>query len=84
MNNSSINISTLLVPPRDIGIIKDFAEYPAETLQDPYLRSIIRLKMVTIDMTGEYTCVISTFQDEVTKSTKMIVYGMFIRILNHL
>lgn len=26
-------------------------------------------------MSGEYTCTISTFQEEDTKKTKMIVYG---------
>lgn len=67
------------VPPQDIGVIKDLAEYPAENLREPYSRSIIRLKTVTIDMTGEYTCAISTFQDEASNSTKMIVYGKFIK-----
>ncbi|TGZ47024.1 Uncharacterized protein DBV15_03030 [Temnothorax longispinosus] len=42
------------MPPQDIGIIEGLAEYPAENLQDPYSRSVIRLTTVTIDMTGEY------------------------------
>ncbi|XP_011699269.1 PREDICTED: uncharacterized protein LOC105456721 isoform X2 [Wasmannia auropunctata] len=62
------------IPPQDIGIIKGVAEYPDENLKDPYSRSVIRLKTVTIDMTGEYTCAISTFQDEASSSTRMIVY----------
>ncbi|XP_028049120.1 uncharacterized protein LOC105839048 [Monomorium pharaonis] len=62
------------IPPQDIGIIKGLAEYPADNLKDPYSRSVIRLRTVTIDMTGEYTCAISTFQDEASNSTKMIVY----------
>jgi len=69
----------LLVLPQDIGIIKDFAEYPAENLKNPYSHSIIRLKTVTIDMTGEYMCTISTFQYEASASAKMIVYGKFLR-----
>ncbi|EFN73103.1 hypothetical protein EAG_04407 [Camponotus floridanus] len=60
--------------PQDIGIIKDFAEYPAENLKNPYSHSIIRLKTITIDMTGEYMCTISTFQYEASASAKMIVY----------
>jgi len=68
-----------LVPPQEIGIIKGFAEYPAENLMDPYSRSVIRLRTVTIDMTGEYTCAISTFQDEAKNSSKMIVYGKFMK-----
>ncbi|XP_019889979.2 uncharacterized protein LOC105287881 isoform X1 [Ooceraea biroi] len=62
------------IPPQDIGIIEGLAEYPAENLQDPYSRSVIRLRTVTTDMTGEYTCAISTFQDEASNTTKMIVY----------
>ncbi|XP_077259862.1 uncharacterized protein LOC143896139 isoform X1 [Temnothorax americanus] len=62
------------MPPQDIGIIEGLAEYPAENLQDPYSRSVIRLTTVTIDMTGEYMCAISTFQDEASNSTRMIVY----------
>lgn len=73
----------LSVPPQDIGIIKGFAEYPIENLKDPYSRSVIRLKTITIDMTGEYTCAISTFQDEASNSTKMIVYGKFTREFSH-
>ncbi|XP_012060064.1 PREDICTED: uncharacterized protein LOC105623276 [Atta cephalotes] len=62
------------IPPQDIGIIEGIAEYPAENLKDPYSCSMIRLKTVTINMTGEYTCAISTYQDEASNSTKMIVY----------
>lgn len=71
------------VPPQDIGIINGFAEYPMENLRNPYSRSIIRLKTVTIGMTGEYTCAISTFQDEASNSTKMIVYGKFMKNFIH-
>lgn len=70
------------VPPRDNGIIEGIAEYPAENLKNPYSSSVIRLKNVTINMTGEYTCTISTFQDEASNSTKMIVYGKFAREFN--
>ncbi|XP_014483069.1 PREDICTED: uncharacterized protein LOC106748743 [Dinoponera quadriceps] len=62
------------IPPQDIGVIKGLAEYPVENLRDPYSRSVIRLKTITVDMAGEYTCAISTFQDEASNSTKMIVY----------
>lgn len=63
------------MPPQDVGIIQDIAEYPIENLEDPYSQSVIRLKTVTVDMTGKYTCAVSTFQDEASNSTKMIVYG---------
>ncbi|XP_012217580.2 uncharacterized protein [Linepithema humile] len=62
------------MPPQEIGIIEGFAEYPAENLMDPYSRSVIRLRTVTTDMTGEYTCAIGTYQDEARNSSKMIVY----------
>ncbi|CAL1682846.1 unnamed protein product [Lasius platythorax] len=62
------------MPPQDIGIIKGLAEYPAENLRNPYSHSVIQLKTITIDMTGEYVCTISTFQYEASASAKMIVY----------
>lgn len=68
---------SLIVPPQDIGIIEGLTEYPVENLRNPYSHSIIRLKTITIDMTGEYVCTISTFQNEASTSTKMIVYGKF-------
>ncbi|EGI68625.1 hypothetical protein G5I_02727 [Acromyrmex echinatior] len=43
------------IPPQDIGIIEGIAEYPVENLKNPYSCSMIRLKTVTINMTGEYT-----------------------------
>ncbi|XP_029178266.1 uncharacterized protein LOC114946043 isoform X2 [Nylanderia fulva] len=62
------------MPPQDIGIIEGLAEYPDKNLRNPYSHSIIRLKTITIDMTGEYVCTISTFQYEASTSRKMIVY----------
>ncbi|XP_017755880.1 PREDICTED: uncharacterized protein LOC108547741 [Eufriesea mexicana] len=60
--------------PQDIGVINGYTEYPEENLRHPNSRSIINLKMAIIEMSGEYTCTISTFQEEDTKKTKMIVY----------
>ncbi|XP_050464565.1 uncharacterized protein LOC126858352 isoform X2 [Cataglyphis hispanica] len=62
------------MPPQDIGIIEGLAEYPVEKLRNPYSHSIIQLKTVTMDMTGEYMCTISTFQYEASASARMIVY----------
>lgn len=70
-------IFIILVPPQDIGIIEGLAEYPVEKLRNPYSHSIIQLKTVTMDMTGEYMCTISTFQYEASTSARMIVYGKF-------
>lgn len=63
------------VPPQDVGVINGFAEYPERNLKYPNSRSIIRLKAVTVEMSGEYTCMISTFQEEDLERTRMIVYG---------
>lgn len=64
-----------IVPPQDIGVISGLAEYPEQNLKHSNSRSIIHLKTATIEMTGEYTCIISTFQEEDIRRTKMIVYG---------
>ncbi|KOC69066.1 hypothetical protein WH47_09623 [Habropoda laboriosa] len=59
------------IPPR---VINGFAEYPEQNLMHSYSRSIIQLRMVTIEMSGEYTCTISTFQEEDWMTTEMLVY----------
>ncbi|KAF7397398.1 hypothetical protein HZH68_008620 [Vespula germanica] len=63
-----------LLPPQDTGIIANYTKYPAENLRQPETRSIIYLKMITLDMSGEYMCVVKTFHSEHTKAAKMIVY----------
>ncbi|XP_014604877.1 PREDICTED: uncharacterized protein LOC106787210 isoform X1 [Polistes canadensis] len=62
------------LPPQDMGIITNYSKYPAKNLIEPETRSIIDLKMITLDMSGEYMCVIKTFSTEHTKATRMIVY----------
>ncbi|CAK9821049.1 hypothetical protein ANTPLA_LOCUS11073 [Anthophora plagiata] len=62
------------MPPQDTGVINGYAEHPEQNLMYSNSRSIIRLRMVTIEMSGEYTCTISTFQEEDWTRTKMIVY----------
>ncbi|XP_066583260.1 uncharacterized protein [Prorops nasuta] len=62
------------MPPQDAGILRGVAEYPPENLNRPYSHSIIHLKYVTIEMSGEYVCSICTSMEDVTKTNKMIVY----------
>ncbi|XP_076672626.1 uncharacterized protein LOC143371386 [Andrena cerasifolii] len=62
------------MPPQDVGAINGFAEYPEQNLKHPNSRSIIHLTVVTVEMSGEYTCTISTFQEEDLRRTRMIVY----------
>ncbi|XP_015430642.1 PREDICTED: uncharacterized protein LOC107187147 [Dufourea novaeangliae] len=61
--------------PQDVGVINGLAEYPEENLRQPNSRSVIRLRTVTVEMGGEYTCTISTFQEEDSKRSRMIVYA---------
>ena len=47
---------------------------------DPYYRHrALYLYWPTIEMTGDYTCKISTIQNEVSKTEKMTVYGMILK-----
>lgn len=71
------------MPPQDIGVIDGFAEYPEQNLRHSNSQSIIHLKMAMIEMSGEYTCMISTFQEEDTKRTKMIIYGNSVIVNNN-
>lgn len=70
----------ILVPPQDTGVINGFTEYSEQSLKYFNSKSIIHLKMAIVEMSGQYTCTISTFQEEDMKRTKMIVYGKFIII----
>lgn len=64
------------MPPQDVGVINGLAEYPEENLRQPNSQSVIHLRMATVEMSGEYTCTISTFQGEDSKRSRMIVYGI--------
>lgn len=86
-NNSTINnhiffLIRLKVAPQDIGIISGLTEYPSENMNQPQSHSIIRLKKVTIEMTGDYTCSVSTFSEDVTAAKHMTVYGKIVRGMN--
>nr|XP_003708406.2 PREDICTED: uncharacterized protein LOC100875285 isoform X1 [Megachile rotundata] len=63
------------MPPQDVGVLYGFTEYPQSNLRYPNSKSIIQLKMATVEMGGEYTCSISTFQEEDSATTNMIVYA---------
>ncbi|XP_033225848.1 uncharacterized protein LOC117178530 [Belonocnema kinseyi] len=60
--------------PQDMGIVKGLIEYPWENINRPHTHSILRINKVTTNLAGDYTCSVTTFQDEATKSAKMIVY----------
>ncbi|XP_012265708.2 uncharacterized protein LOC105691653 [Athalia rosae] len=61
--------------PQDIGVIKGLTEYPEDAVSRPKSHSIIRLKEVTLAMSGNYTCSVSTFEEEDIKTKRMIVYA---------
>lgn len=61
--------------PENIGVIEGFTEYPAENINRPMSHSIIRLTKVNLDMTGDYTCSVSTFLEDDAKSKRMTIYG---------
>ncbi|XP_034173707.1 uncharacterized protein LOC117601263 [Osmia lignaria lignaria] len=63
------------MPPQDVGVLNGFTEYPESNLRHPNSKSIIHIKMVSIEMGGEYACTISTFQEEDSATMNMIVYA---------
>ena len=49
---------------------------------DPYYRHrALYLYWPTVEMTGDYTCKISTIQNEVSQTKKMTVYGKALKTL---
>ncbi|XP_051174876.1 uncharacterized protein LOC127290395 [Leptopilina boulardi] len=60
--------------PRDMGIMNGLIEYPWENINRPHSHSILEIKNITTNLSGVYTCKISTFQDEDSKSANVTVY----------
>ncbi|XP_076291339.1 uncharacterized protein LOC143214328 isoform X2 [Lasioglossum baleicum] len=62
--------------PSGDGIARNYVDVTYEASDDPYTKyRAMKLNKPGIDLSGEYKCVISTFQTEISESSTMIVYS---------
>lgn len=57
-------------------VVREYIDLTYKASDDPYTEyRAMKLNKPTIDLTGHYTCVISTFEDEQMANASMVVYG---------
>jgi len=78
LNSRTIPIYQWIPPshPQGLGTMRERIDLDFEVTRDPYTRHrALFLIRPTIDMSGVYTCKVSTLDNEVSKSSRMIVYS---------
>lgn len=70
--------------PQDLGILKGRVDLLYRASSDPIkMHRALRIVKLNTDISGDYTCVVSTFSGEDSKTKQMIVFGKFyLYILN--
>lgn len=62
--------------PQDMGILRGRVDLTYRASSDPYkMHRAMRIVKPNTDISGEYTCVVSTFMEEDQKTKQMIVFG---------
>lgn len=62
--------------PQDLGILRGRVDLTYRVSNDPLkMHRALRIVKPNTDISGEYTCVVSTFMDEDSKTKQMIVFG---------
>lgn len=62
--------------PQDLGILKGRVDLLYRASSDPLkMHRALRIVKLNTDISGDYTCVVSTFSGEDSKTKQMIVFG---------
>lgn len=62
--------------PQDIGILRGRVDLTYRASSDPLkMHRALRIIKTNTDISGDYTCVVSTFLDEDSKTKQMTVFG---------
>lgn len=62
--------------PQDLGILKGRVDLLYRASSDPIkMHRALRIVKLNTDISGDYTCVVSTFSGEESKTKQMIVFG---------
>ena len=78
LNSKTIPIYQWIPPshPQGLGKFKGFIDLDFEISRDPYTRHrALFILNPTVEMSGEYTCKISTVENEVSLTSRMTVYA---------
>lgn len=68
--------------PQDMGILRGRVDLLYRASSDPLkMHRALRIVKPNTDISGDYTCVVSTFMEEDSKTKQMIVFGKFLKIL---
>ncbi|CAG5054818.1 unnamed protein product [Parnassius apollo] len=73
--------------PQDMGILRGRVDLAYRASSDPLkMHRALRIVKPDTDISGDYTCVVSTFMEEDSRTKQMIVFGKTIktRIIEHL
>ncbi|CAH2092410.1 unnamed protein product [Euphydryas editha] len=64
--------------PQDMGILRGRVDLTYRASNDPLkMHRALRIMKPNTDNSGDYTCVVSTFMEEDSKTKQMIVFGLF-------
>ncbi|CAG9563478.1 unnamed protein product [Danaus chrysippus] len=62
--------------PQDIGILRGRVDLTYRASNDPLkMHRALRIVKLNTDISGDYTCVVSTFMEEDSRTRQMIVFG---------
>lgn len=62
--------------PQDLGILKGRVDLLYRASSDPIkMHRALRIVKLNTDISGDYTCVVSTFSGEESKTKQMIIFG---------
>lgn len=78
LNSKTVPIYQWIPPhhPRGLGSMRRRIDLDFEVTRDPYTRHrALYLVRPTVDMSGVYTCKVSTLDNEVSASSRMVVYS---------
>lgn len=68
--------------PQDMGILRGRVDLTYRVSNDPYkMHRAVKIIKPGTDISGDYTCVVSTFLAEDQKTKQMIVFGKFLKYL---
>lgn len=69
-------------PPQALGILRDRLDLNYKASKNPNsMYRALNIKNLALNLTGEYRCVVSTFDKEDSQAKKMIVLGKFLSSL---
>ena len=71
-----------MIFPQALGVLRGRLDLSHVVSDDPYSRHrALAIRRPTTDLSGDYTCLVSSFQAEDKRKKTLVVYGMSKRTL---